>query len=87
MRIHGFKAVNPHKYRYFQEITPKKSYYLGKDPIISYEKDNLVTPYYFKKENCYIESTLSADRAKYYSIEFLKNYDAENSFYIEIEYN
>ena len=27
-RIHGFKAVNPHKYRYFQEITPKKSYYL-----------------------------------------------------------
>jgi len=65
--------------------TSNQSYYLGKDPIISFDKNALVSAYKFSKANCYIEMTLSADRARYYSVEILKIYNMLTLFNFEIE--
>ncbi len=78
----------------FQEIINKnkihkssknQSYYLGKDPIISYDKNSIVTAYNFEKAKCFIEMTLSADRAKFYTSEILNIYNMSQLFKIEIE--
>lgn len=65
--------------------TSNQSYYLGKDPIISNDKSTLISAYKFDKANCFIEMTLSADRARFYSSEILKIYNMCDLFKIEIE--
>ena len=54
--------------------TSTKLYPLGKDPIFSIDKKYLVSPVHFKKADFYIEQCLSADRAKVYACELLKQF-------------
>lgn len=54
--------------------TSSQSYPLGKDPILSIDKKYLVSPYYFEKGNFYIEQCFSADRARVYACELLKQF-------------
>lgn len=63
----------------------KQAYYFGNDPIICREKKYLVSPYEVEDANCYVESSLSANRSLYYTIELIKLYDLMDSFKIEIE--
>lgn len=65
--------------------TFKYSYYFGNDPIICYENKYLVSPYFVEEANCFVESCLSASRAKYYTLELIKCYDLMDKFKIEIE--
>lgn len=65
--------------------TSKYSYYFGNDPVICNEKKYLVSPYYLENANCYVESTLSANRAMFYTLELIKEYDLLEKFKIEIE--
>lgn len=65
--------------------TFKYSYYFGNDPIICKEEKYLVSPYYIEDANCFVESTLSANRAMYYTIEIIKEYNLLDKFKIEIE--
>ena len=65
--------------------TFKYSYYFGNDPIICNEEKYLVSPYYLDNANCYVESTLSANRAMYYALELIKEYGLMDRFKIEIE--
>lgn len=65
--------------------TFKYSYYFGNDPIICNEAKYLVSPYYLEEANCYVESTLSANRAMYYTLELIKEYNLLEKFKIEIE--
>ena len=65
--------------------TFKYSYYFGNDPIICNEEKYLVSPYYLDNANCYVESTLSANRAMYYALELIKEYGLLDKFKIEIE--
>lgn len=65
--------------------TFKYSYYFGNDPIICNEEKYLVGPYYIEDANCYVESTLSANRAIYYTIELIKEFGLIDHFKIEIE--
>lgn len=63
----------------------KQAYYFGNDPIICKEKKYLVTPYEVEEANCFVESTLSANRALHYTIELIKLYNLLENFKIEIE--
>lgn len=65
--------------------TFKYSYYFGNDPIICNEEKYLVGAYYLEDANCYVESCLSANRAMYYTLELIKEYDLLDKFKIEIE--
>jgi len=65
--------------------TFKYSYYFGKDPIICTEKKYLVSPYFVKEANCFVESTLSANRSMYYTLELIKEYNLLDNFKIEVE--
>lgn len=65
--------------------TFKYSYYFGNDPIICNETKYLVSPYYLEEVNCYVESTLSANRAMFYTLELIKEYNLLEKFKIEIE--
>lgn len=65
--------------------TFKYSYYFGNDPIICNETKYLVSPYYLEEANCYVESTLSANRAMFYTLELIKEYNLLEKFKIEIE--
>lgn len=65
--------------------TFKYSYYFGNDPIICNEEKYLVSSYYLDNANCYVESTLSANRAMYYALELIKEYGLLDKFKIEIE--
>lgn len=76
------EIVNKNK---IHKSTSSKSYYLGKDPIISKDKNAIISAYKFEEANCFIEMTLSADRARFYSTEILKIYNVTDLFKIEIE--
>lgn len=65
--------------------TFKYSYYFGNDPIICKEEKYLVSPYFLEEANCYVESTLSANRALHYALEIIKEYGLLDKFKIEIE--
>ena len=65
--------------------TFKTSYYRGKDPIICTEEKYLISSYHLKGTEYYIESALSANRAIYYALEFMKEFGLLDSFKVEIE--
>lgn len=65
--------------------TSKYSYYFGNDPILCAEEKYLVYPYYLEEAKCYVEMTLSANRAMHYTLEMIKEYNLLDKFKIEIE--
>ncbi len=67
------------------KATFTRAYYLGKDPIISKEEKYLASPYYVEEIGYYIECSLSADRAKYYTTQLINEYGLIDQFRMEIE--
>jgi len=65
--------------------TFKYSYYFGKDPILCQEDKYLVSPYYLENADFFVESALSANRAVFYTLELIKEYDLIGKFKLEIE--
>lgn len=64
--------------------TAVKSYYLGKDPILTKDEKMLSTPLYIKEIDCYVEASLSSDRARVYSKQLLDFYNLTEQFKIHV---
>lgn len=83
--IDANKLENIIKQNKIHKSTFKSSYYFGNDPIICKEEKYLVTPYKLEKADCYIEKSLSANRALYYTVELINLYNMLDQFKVEIE--
>ena len=88
------KILNEYNKEKFNEVvklnkihksTFKYSYYFGNDPIISTDKKYLVSYSYIEEANCYVETTLSANRSIFYTLELIKEFGLIDKFKIEIE--